>query len=92
MKKLIAALALFGVLGFAGAPVSAQDKPAEAPAAAAPAAAPAAAAAAAPAPAAPAAAPAPTPNKGDSIFTKNALATVMNQRPAPGGRSRGRFQ
>jgi hypothetical protein len=28
MRKLIAALALFGVLGFAGAPVSAQDKPA----------------------------------------------------------------
>jgi len=74
MKKLIAALALFGVLGFAGAPVSAQDKPAEAPAAAAPAAAPAAAAAA-PAPAAPAAAPAPTPNKGDTAWMM--VATVL---------------
>jgi len=74
MRKLIAALALFGVLGFAGAPVSAQDKPAEAPAAAAPAAAPAAAAAA-PAPAAPAAAPAPTPNKGDTAWMM--MATVL---------------
>jgi len=79
MKKLIAALALFGVLGFAGAPVSAQDKPAEAPAAAAPAAAPAAAAAAAPAAAAPAdaaaATPAPTPNKGDTAWM--IMATVL---------------
>jgi Amt family ammonium transporter len=75
MRKLIAALALFGVLGFAGAPVSAQDKPAEAPAAAAPAAAPAAAAAAAPAPAAPAAAPAPIPNKGDTAWML--MATVL---------------
>jgi Amt family ammonium transporter len=77
MKKLIAALALFGVLGFAGAPVSAQDKPAEAPAAAAPAAAPAAAAAAAPAPAAPAAAPAPTPNKGDTAWMLTATVLVI---------------
>ena len=75
MRKLIAALALFGVLGFAGAPVSAQDKPAEAPAAAAPAVAPAAAAAAAPAPAAPAAAPAPIPNKGDTAWML--MATVL---------------
>ena len=75
MRKLIAALALFGVLGFAGAPVSAQDKPAEAPAAAAPAAAPAAAAAAAPAPAAPAAAPAPTPVKGDTAWMM--MATIL---------------
>ncbi len=75
MRKLFAALALFGVLGFAGAPVSAQDKPAEAPAAAAPAAAPAAAAAAAAAPAAPAAAPAPTPNKGDTAWML--MATVL---------------
>ena len=74
MRKLIAALALFGVLGFAGAPVSAQDKPAEAPAAAAPAAAPAVAAAA-PAPAAPAAAPAPIPNKGDTAWML--MATVL---------------
>jgi len=73
MKKLIAALALFGVLGFAGAPASAQDKPAEAPTAAAP----AVAAAAAPAAAAPAeaAAPAPTPNKGDTAWM--IMATVL---------------
>jgi len=71
MKKLIAALALFGVLGFAGAPAVAQDKPAEAPAAAAQAA-PAAAAAA---PAAPAAAPAPTPHKGDTAWMM--MATVL---------------
>lgn len=73
MKKLIAALALFGVLGFAGAPVVAQDKPAEAPAAEAPAAAPAAAAAAAPA-----AAPAEEPKKLDSGDTAFMLiATVL---------------
>jgi Amt family ammonium transporter len=70
MKKLIAALALFGVLGFAGTPAVAQDKPAEAPAATAPAAAPAAAAAAAPA-----ATPAPVPNKGDTAWMM--MATVL---------------
>ncbi len=75
MKKLITALALFGILGFAGTPVIAQDKPAEAPAAAAPVAAPAAALAAA-APAAPAvAAPAPTPNKGDTAWMM--MATIL---------------
>ncbi|MDP2399658.1 MAG: ammonium transporter [Burkholderiales bacterium] len=73
MKKLIAALALFGALGFAGAPAMAQDKPAEAPAAEAPAAAPAAVAAAAPA-----AAPAEEAKKldsGDTAFML--LATVL---------------
>jgi ammonium transporter, Amt family len=79
MKKLIAALALFGVLGFAGSPVMAQDKPAEAPAATAPAATPAAAPAAAPAAEAPAAAaaaaPAPTPNKGDTAWMM--IATIL---------------
>ncbi len=74
MRKLIAALALFGVLGFAGAPVMAQDKPAEAPAATVEAA-PAAAAAAAAAPAAPAAAPAPTPDKGDTAWMM--VATIL---------------
>ncbi len=74
MKKLITALALFGILGFAGTPVIAQDKPAEAPAASAPAAVPVAAAAAAPA--APAvAAPAPTPNKGDTAWMM--MATIL---------------
>ncbi|MFO0254256.1 MAG: ammonium transporter, partial [Betaproteobacteria bacterium] len=72
MKKLIAALALFGVLGFAGAPAVAQDKPAEAPSAAAQAA-PAAAASAAPA--APAATPAPTPDKGDTAWMM--VATIL---------------
>jgi Amt family ammonium transporter len=71
MKKLIAALALFGVLGLAGTPAVAQDKPAEAPAAAAP----AAAAAAAATPAAPAATPAPTPHKGDTAWMM--MATVL---------------
>ncbi len=78
MKKLIAALALFGVLGFAGAPVMAQDKPAEAPAATAPADAPATAPAAAPATApvaAAEAAPAPTPNKGDTAWMM--IATIL---------------
>ena len=73
MRKLIAALALFGALGFAGAPVMAQDKPAEAPAAEAPAAAPAM-----PAAAAPAAAPAEEAKKldsGDTAFMM--LATVL---------------
>ena len=73
MRKLIAALALFGALGFAGAPVMAQDKPAEAPAAEAPAAAPAAAVAAAPA-----AAPAEEAKKLDSGDTAFMLmATVL---------------
>jgi ammonium transporter, Amt family len=72
MKKLIAALALFGALGFAGAPAMAQDKPAEAPAAEAPATAPVAAAAA------PEAAPAEEAKKldsGDTAFMM--LATVL---------------
>ncbi|MDP1536290.1 MAG: ammonium transporter [Burkholderiales bacterium] len=69
MKKLIAVLALFGALGFAGAPAVAQDKPAEAPAATAPAAAPVAAVAAAPAAAA------PTPNKGDTAWMM--MATIL---------------
>ncbi len=73
MRKLIAALALFGALGFAGAPVMAQDKPAESPAAEAPAAAPAAAVAAAPA-----AAPAEEAKKLDSGDTAFMLmATVL---------------
>ncbi len=75
MKKLIAVLALFGVLGFAGTPASAQDKPAEAPAATAPATAPAAAPAAASAAAPAAAAPAPTANKGDTAWML--VATVL---------------
>ena len=76
MKKLMAALALFGVLGLAGTPVAAQDKPAEAPAATAPAAAPAATAPVAAAPAAaPAATPAPVPNKGDTSWMM--VATIL---------------
>ncbi len=74
MKKLIAALALFGVLGFAGAPAAAQDKPAEAPAAAAataPAATPAAAPAAAEAP--------PKLDSGDTawMLVSTVLVTLM---------------
>jgi len=71
MKKLLTALALFGVLGFATAPVIAQDKPAEAPAAMAPAEAPAAAVAAAPA-----AEPAkPKLDSGDTAFML--VATIL---------------
>jgi len=72
MKKLIALVAMLGVLGFS-ASVFAQDK-APAPAAAAPAA--AAPAAAAPAPAA-TAAPAPTPNKGDVTWMLVCTALVL---------------
>ncbi len=75
MKKLLTALALFGVLGFAAAPTIAQDKPAEAPAAMAPAEAPAAAAAAAPA-----AEPAkPKLDSGDTAFmlVSTILVTLM---------------
>ena len=68
MKKLFTVLALFGVLGFAGAPAVAQDKPAEAPAVTAP----VAASAAAPAVASPAA---PVPNKGDTAWMM--VATVL---------------
>lgn len=69
MKKLIAVLALFGALGFAGAPVSAQDKAADAPIAAAATAAAPAAAAAAPA------AKKPEPHKGDTSWMM--MATVL---------------
>ena len=61
MRKLFAALALFGALSIAGAPAVAQDKPAEAPAAAASAMTAPAATPAAAAPAAPKAAPAEKP-------------------------------
>src|SRR6478752_7200551 len=73
MKKLIALVAMLGVLAVA-APVFAQDK-AAAPAAAPAAAAPAAAAAAA-APAA-TATPAPTPNKGDVTWMLVCTALVL---------------
>jgi ammonium transporter, Amt family len=75
MKKLLTALALFGVLGFAAVPAIAQDKPAEAPAAMAPAEAPAAAVAAAPA-----AEPAkPKLDSGDTAFmlVSTILVTLM---------------
>lgn len=74
MKKLFAILALFGALGFAGAPAIAQDKPAEAPAATAPAAAPAEAPAAAPA-----AAPTPKLDSGDTawMMVSTVLVTLM---------------
>jgi Amt family ammonium transporter len=72
MKKLIAALALLGAVGWC-APVLAQDKPAAASAA------PAAAAAAPAAPSA-TATPAPTPNKGDVawMLTSTALVLMMS--------------
>ncbi len=78
MKKILAVLALFGALSFAGAPAIAQDKPAETPAAMTAAEAPAAAAATAPA-AAPAAAPTPKLDSGDTawMMVSTVLVTLM---------------
>jgi Amt family ammonium transporter len=70
MKRLLTILALFGALGFAVSPATAQDKPADKPAATAPAAAPAAAPSATPAPA-------PTPNKGDVAWLLTCTALVL---------------
>ena len=73
MKRLIALIAMCGVLGLSALPVAAQDKPAEAPAAAAVEPAKAEAKAAAPAAAEKKEAPAaeakkPEPNKGDTTW------------------------
>jgi len=81
MRKILAIVAMLGMLGLA-APAVSQDKApapaASAPAAAAPAAAPAAAAPAAAAPDATATpAPAPTPNKGDVAWMLTATALVL---------------
>jgi Amt family ammonium transporter len=80
MKRFLAVLALFGVIGLSAAPAFADDKPAEAVTA------PAAEAAAAPAAAAPVAAPAaapaeaaatPVPNKGDTAWVMICAAFVI---------------
>lgn len=81
MKRFLAVLALFGVVGLSAAPAFADDKPAAPVAAAAEAApAPAAAPAAAPAPAAGAAAaeiPAPKVDKGDTTWLMVCAALVI---------------
>ncbi len=81
MKRFLAVLALFGVVGLSAAPAFADDKPAAPVAAAAEAApAPAAAPVAAPAPAAEAAAaeiPAPKVDKGDTTWLMVCAALVI---------------